>query len=234
MDNFLDLNSCNFLDYYSAYSVVSHSVIQFSLPNNKRENSDFFVPRSNLHLTTTNDIQMASTMKKEAKAEAVAKGTFYECGWCGKEGTDAPYESISRRTVCGRTSKTGTKPFCSEKCRRISCVETNRRIVLEAIDATNMALDIIKTGMAEFIKHGKKIDPVLLQVAKLFNICKKVLTLIVSGDKPSARKLYDEKKATVTDCSEDVLAHEVWSKLYMSFINEFAEIDEMMRDECLV
>ena len=173
-----------------------------------------------------------ATMKKQAKATAVKKGTFYECHWCGKEGTNAPCSSAKMEVVCGRAVKEDTKYFCSAKCQRTSCVEQNRREGIDSIDFTNRALDVIKIGVAQFIKHGKKIDPVLLQVTKLMNIYKKVLTFIVSGDTPSARKLYDEKKAIITDCTEDVLADDK-GKVYMFFINKFAELDEIMSDDYL-
>jgi predicted nucleic acid-binding Zn ribbon protein len=175
-----------------------------------------------------------ATMKKQAKATAVKKGTFYECVWCGKEGTNAPGYSITNKVVCGRVVETGKKYFCSDKCQRIYCSEHNRRKVIEAIDFANEALDKVKNVVADFIEEGDKIKPVLLQTAKLLNIYKKVLTFIVSGDKPSARKLYDEKKAIVTDCAEDLLADEVWGDLYMFFINRFAELDGVMSDDCSI
>jgi predicted nucleic acid-binding Zn ribbon protein len=175
-----------------------------------------------------------ATMKKAAKAAAMEKGTFYECGWCGKEGTNTPYNSIRKKVVCGRAVEGATTYFCSMKCQYIHCAESNRRKVIAAIDFTNETLDMIKNVVAEYIDEGEKIDPVLLQVAKLVNIFKKVLTLIVSGDKSSARKLYDEKKAIVTDCAEDVLASEAWGDLYMFFINRFAEVDGMLHDDCSV
>jgi predicted nucleic acid-binding Zn ribbon protein len=173
-----------------------------------------------------------ATMKKQAKATAVKKGTYYECGWCGKEGTNAPCCSSINKVVCGRLVENGKHYFCSAKCQNIYCAESNRREVIECIDYTNEVLDDIKKCMSYSIKHGEKIDPVLLQVTKLTNIYKKVLTLIVSRDKSSARKLYNEKKAIVTDCAEDVLASEEWGELYMFFINRFAELNEMMDDSC--
>ena len=182
---------------------------------------------------TTTTFQMA-TMKKSTKAAAVKKGTYYECGWCGKEGTNAPYSSTTNKVVCGRAVKKGKTYFCSDKCQHIYCAEHNRREVIESIDFANETIDDIKKIVANFIKEGGKIDPVVLQVAKLLNIYKKLLTFIVSGDKPSARKLYDEKKEIVTDCAEDVLADKVWGKLYMFFINRFAELNEMMDDACSV
>ena len=188
-----------------------------------------FNPRR--HLTNNNNIQMA-TMKKQAKATAVKKGTYYECGWCGKEGTNTPYSSTTNGVVCGRLVEEGKTYFCSAKCQHIHCAEHNRRHVIESIDFTNESLDIIKIAVAEYIEKGCKINPVILQMAKLLNIHKKVLTFIVSGDKSSARKLYDEKKTIVTDCAEDVLADEVWGELYMFFINRFAELDGMMTDDC--
>jgi len=173
-----------------------------------------------------------ATMKKHAKATAVKKGTFYECFWCGKEGTNAPCYSISKIIVCGRAVEKREKPFCSEKCRHIHCAENNRREVIEAIDFANRGLDKVKNLVADFIKEGDKIPPSVLQFAKLLNIYKKVLTFIISGDKPSARKLYDEKKEIVTDCAEDLLADKIWTKLYMYFIDRFAELNEMMTNDC--
>jgi predicted nucleic acid-binding Zn ribbon protein len=173
-----------------------------------------------------------ATMKKQAKATAVKKGTYYECAWCGKEGTNTPYSSTTNKVVCGRAVEQGKKYYCSAKCQHISCVEHNRRRVIEAIDFTNTALGMVKNGVAEHIKDGDKINPVILQMAKMLNIFKKVLTFLVSGDTPSARKLYDEKKAIVTDCAEDVLADKEWADLYMFFINRFAEVDGMLTDRC--
>ena len=175
---------------------------------------------------------MASTMKKTAKAEAVKKGTFYECGWCGKEGTNAPYYSTSNTVVCGRLLEQGKKTcFCSAKCQDIYCAESNRKAIIADIDWANQSIDAIKQFVADMIKKGRKINPTILQVAKLVNVYKKVATLIVSGDKPSARKLYDEKKDLVTECEEDILADKTYEAGYMKFIDHFAELDAMMRDE---
>jgi predicted nucleic acid-binding Zn ribbon protein len=173
-------------------------------------------------------------MKKQAKAKAVEKGTFYECGWCGKEGTNAPCGSDVKKVVCGRMVEEGKNYFCSEKCQHIYCGESNRREIIRDIDFANEILDDIKKIVADFIKEGEKISPPLLQMAKLLNIYKKVLTLIISGDKPSARKLYNEKKAIVTDCAEDLLADKVWTQLYMVFINKFAELDELLSNDCSI
>ena len=173
-----------------------------------------------------------ATMKKQAKATAVKKGTYYECGWCGKEGTNTPYNSISKKVVCGRAVEGATTYFCSAKCQHIYCAEHNRREVIESIDFTNESLDMVKDVVAESIKEGEKINPIVLQCAKLINIHKKVLTFIVSGDKSSARKLYDEKKELITDYAEDMLADEVWGEMYMFFINRFAEVDGMLSDDC--
>ena len=201
------------------------------MTNNNPENCNFLSLRRNLYLTTTNDIQMA-TMKKAAKAKAVKKGTFYECSWCGKEGTDAPCCSYVMDVVCGRPVKGVSKFFCSEECQYIYCAEYNRCRLIKSIDFTNKTLDDIKRLVTNFIKKGEKVDPVLLQIAKLMNIYKKVATFIVSGDKSSARKLYDEKKELITDYAEDMLADKVWGDMYMFFINRFAEVDGMLRDDC--
>ncbi len=170
-------------------------------------------------------------MKKQAKAKAVKKGTFYECAWCGKEGTNAPTYSIMKRVICGRAVEVKKNYFCSDKCHHIDSVETNRRSVIEAIDFANRGLDSLKDVVARQIKDGNKIDPGYLQMGKLLNIIKKVSTFIISGDKPSARKLYDEKKELVTDYTEDLLAHKVLGGVEMSFINMFAEHDEAMSDD---
>jgi hypothetical protein len=173
-----------------------------------------------------------ATMKKQAKAAAVKKGTYYECRWCGQEGTNAPYQSEEITSVCGRMVAGKISYYCSEKCRYTFCAEGNRRDAIKEIDRTNETLDDIKDCVAAAIKHGDKIDPVLLQVAKLFNIYKKVMTLIISGDKSSARKLYDEKKELITDCAEDMLASEEWAGMYMSIINSFAEAEKLMDRGC--
>ena len=201
------------------------------MPNNNPENCHVLSLRRNVYLTTTNDIQMASTMKKEAKAKAVAKGTFYECGWCGKEGTDAIYTTDKGSVVCGRMVRKADHSYCSQKCLYMVVAQHNRAELLGCIQWANEALDSIKGYVAEIIADGEKIPPQLLHVAKLFNIYKKVLTLIISGDKPSARKLYDEKKETVTDCAEELLANKGWADSYMPFINKFAEVNEMMGDD---
>ena len=174
---------------------------------------------------------MASTMKKATKAKAVKKGTYYECVWCGKEGTNTPWCSAKMDVVCGRSVKGVSKLFCSEKCQYIYCAEYNRRCLIASIDFTNKTLDDIKRRVTNFIKKGEKVDPVLLQIAKLMNIYKKVATFIVSGDRSSARKLYDEKKAIVTDCAEDVLADKTYENWYMKFIDKFVELDEMISDK---
>ena len=173
-----------------------------------------------------------ATMKKQAKAEAVKKGIFYECGWCGKEGTDSKYTTDRGSVVCGRMVKVVDRSYCSAACQHMACAEHNRASVLGDIEWANEALDAIKDFMAAILKNGDKIPPNLLQIAKLFNIFKKVATLIVSGNKSAARKLYAEKKEIVTDCEEDLLADEHWSDSYMPFINKFAEIEGMLRTDC--
>jgi len=177
---------------------------------------------------------MASTMKKAAKAAAVKKGTFYECGWCGKEGTDSQYTAVDWSVVCGRMVESSGRSYCSAKCQYICAAEHNRDNILDDIEGANEKLDAIKKRVAITLKNGDKISPSLLQTAKLFNIYKKVLILIVSGDKPSARKLYDEKKPIVTDCAEDLLADEAWAESYMPTINKFAEIEGLLDDACSV
>jgi predicted nucleic acid-binding Zn ribbon protein len=200
------------------------------MPNNNPENCHFFGLRRNVYLTTTNDIQMASTMKKAAKEAAVKKGTFYECGWCGKEGTDAFYKTERGSVVCGRMVRKEDRSYCSEKCQYVVISQHNRREALACIDYANGFLDMVRKYVAVFIKEGEQIPPQLLQAARLFNIYKKVMTLTVSGDKPSARKLYDEKKETITDQVEELLASNdgYWSDMYMTFINKFAEVNDMI------
>ena len=171
-------------------------------------------------------------MKKAAKAAAVKKGTYYECGWCGQEGTNSRYESETLESVCGRMVVEKTNYFCSEKCRHIFCVENNRRDAIKEIDRTNDTLDVIKRWVAFYLETDRKIDPVLLKAAKLFNIYKKVMTLIVSGDKPSARKLYDEKKELLTDCAEDMLASKQWEHMYMVILDKFAEVEQLLDGGC--
>jgi predicted nucleic acid-binding Zn ribbon protein len=173
-------------------------------------------------------------MKKQSKAKAVKKGTFYECLWCGKEGTNAPCYSVSKKVVCGRAVEIKKKYFCSDKCQHIYTVENNRREVIEGIDFANKGLDLVKNVVGASVEVGIKIAPSILHMAKLLNIYKKVLTLIISGDKPSARKLYDEKKETVTDCTEDLLADKLWGDFYMFFINRFAELDGVLSDDCSI
>jgi len=184
-------------------------------------------------ITQQQHLKMA-TMKKQAKAKAVEKGTFYECVWCGKEGTNAPCSSTRQEIMCGRSVETGTIYFCSVKCRRTYCLEYNRREAIKSIDVANEILDKIKVAVAAYIEHGHKIEPCVLQMAKLLNIYKKVLTFIISGDKPSAQKLYDEKKEIVTDYTEDLLANKLWSRLYMTYIDRFAELDEVLKYNCSI
>ena len=173
-----------------------------------------------------------ATMKKATKTAAVKEGTYYECGWCGQEGTNAKYTADSSSVVCGRMVVKKYKSYCSEKCLDIYSLEHNRRQLIAGIDKTNEKISIIKEVVAQTINCGGKIDPVILQIAKLINIYKKVLVLVVSGDKSSARKLYNEKKDIVTDCAEDMLANEEWKELYMPFINRFAELDGLLNGDC--
>jgi hypothetical protein len=113
-------------------------------------------------------------------------------------------------------------------------VENNRREVIKGIDFANEGLDLVKNVVAEYIEEGTKITPCILQMAKLLNIFKKVLTFVISGDKPSARKLYDEKKEIVTDYTEDVLADKLFGDMYMFFINRFAELDGVINNDVSV
>jgi len=164
----------------------------------------------------------------------VKKGTYYECAWCGQEGTNSRYVSENLESVCGRMVAKTTKPFCGAKCRRIFTVEHNRCATIEEIEKANDALDVIKKAIAFCLETDRQIDPVLLQVAKMNNIYKKLMTLIVSGDRSSARKLYDEKKAIITDCAEDILASKQWESMYMSVLNKFAEAESMLDDDFVV
>jgi len=138
------------------------------------------------------------------------------------------------KVVCGRAVEEGKKYFCSDKCQHIHCVENNRREVIKGIDFANKGLDLVKNVVAEHIEVGTKITPCILQMAKLLNIFKKVLTFVISGDKPSARKLYDEKKEIVTDYTEDVLADKLFGDMYMFFINRFAELDGVINNDVSV
>ena len=122
---------------------------------------------------------MASTMKKQAKATAVKKGTYYECRWCGQEGANAPHNSTQNKVVCGRLVEEESLYFCSVKCQHIYSAEHNRREVIRGIDWTSKALDGLKALVAICIKKGEKIEPVVLQSAKLLNIYKKVFIFIL-------------------------------------------------------
>jgi hypothetical protein len=175
---------------------------------------------------------MASTMKKEAKAKAVKKGTFYECGWCGKEGTDAPYDSFVKRTVCGRSVLDRIERFCSLNCMKVDVVESNRRMALEQIEEMNRITESYRKVVVESVEDGTKIDHAFTQIAKLANIYKKVLTLRVSGDRLGALKLYTDKKATITDCIEDVLADKLYSFWYMDWVDRFSRVEGILDETC--
>ena len=175
---------------------------------------------------------MASTMKKEAKAKAVKKGTFYECHWCGKEGTDARYNSDVKMTVCGRSVINRVDRFCSLNCMKVDVVESNRRMVLEQIESMNHITEGYRKVVVESVEDGTKIDHAFTQIAKLANIYKKVLTLRVSGDRLGALKLYTDKKATITDCIEDVLADKLYSKWYMDWVDRFANVEGILDKQC--
>jgi len=179
-------------------------------------------------ISTTTNIKMASTMKKAAMEKAVAEGTFYECKWCGKEGTNSQYKTTSSEPICGRAVVCKTDTYCSYECCYADTVETNNKFILERIDWANHLLDMSKEHVADAIKHGLKLHPVILLVAKIMNILKKVLTLIISGDKPAAQKLYDEKKATITDCAEDLLADDATASIYMNVLNNFSSVETML------
>ena len=175
---------------------------------------------------------MASTMKKATKAEAVKKGTFYECHWCGKEGTDARYDSVIKRTVCGRAVIDRVERFCSLNCMKVDVVESNRRMVLEQIEAMNHITGVYRKVVVESVEDGTKIPHAFTQIAKLANIYKKVLTLRLSGDRLGALKLYTDKKATITDCIEDVLADKRFSKYYMEWVDRFANVEGILDKMC--
>ena len=167
-------------------------------------------------------------MKKATKEKAVAEGTFYECKWCGKEGTNSKYKTTSSKPICGRAVVYKTDTYCSYECGYAETVENNNKIILKRIDWANHVLAMSKQNVADAIKHGLKLHPVILLVAKILNIYKKILTLIISGDKPAAQKLYDEKKATITDCAEDLLADDATASIYMNVLNNFSAVETML------
>ena len=172
-----------------------------------------------------------ATMKKATKAAAVAKGTYHECAWCGKEGDDFTHTSTSSKVVCGRAVTLGKAYYCSAECCHIETVETNRRNILERLDWINGVIDNFKKFLTEAVARGVQVPPTTMRIAKIAHILKKVLTLIMTGDKPSAQKVYDENKATITDCEEDILAsspHKA-SEVYMVFIDSFAGVETMLK-----
>jgi len=171
-------------------------------------------------------------MKKQAKAEAVKKGTFYECGWCGKEGTDAVYDSNIMRTVCGRAVLHRTIRFCSLNCMKIETAESNRRMVLDEIEWANLMTEGYREIVTCAIETGKVIHPAFTQIMKMTNIYKKVLVLRLSGDRDAALKLYDEKKSIITDCVEDVLAHKDFSEQYMPWVDRFSRVEGLLDPSC--
>jgi len=173
-----------------------------------------------------------ATMKKQAKAEAVKKGTFYECHWCGEEGTDALYDMNIMRTVCGRAVINRTHRFCSLNCMKIDAAETNRRMVLDEIEWANRMTGDYRVMVTYAIKSGEVIPPIFTQIMKMTNIYKKVLTLRLSGDRLAALKLYTDKKPLITDCVEDVLAHKDLSERYMNWVDRFSRVEGILNPKC--
>jgi hypothetical protein len=173
-----------------------------------------------------------ATMKKQAKAEAVKKGTFYECHWCGKEGTDALYDLNIMRTVCGRAVINRTHRFCSLNCMKIDAAESNRRMVLNEIEWANRMTGGYRAIVTEAIENGEAIHPTVTQIMKMTNIYKKVLILRLSGDRRAALKLYADKKATITDCVEDVLADKDVSERYMAWVDRFSRVEGILDPKC--
>ena len=169
---------------------------------------------------------MTSTMKKEAKANAVKKGTFYECKWCGKEGTNAEYTTPSQKPVCGRMVVVATYSYCSLMCGMACTKESGRKMILRLNDWATEIIDLCKLDVTEAINDGVKVRPVVLRIAKVINVYKKVLVAIISGDNSTAQKLYDKHKETITDCAEDILVDE--DEVYMVVLNKFAGLETML------
>ena len=174
---------------------------------------------------------MASTMKKAAKAVAVAEGTFYECAWCGKEGTNTKFSSCKVDSVCGREVITRKLFYCSKNCMLSKMIEDNRRFAIDSIEWANTMIAQFKTHVTQTIKDDDQVDPTMLQIIKIVNILKKVTTLALSGDKPSARKLFEEKKEIITDCAEDVLADADWSDTYIDLLNRIADAKTLLKHD---
>ena len=165
-------------------------------------------------------------MKKEAKATAVKKGTFYECMWCGKEGTNSQYTTTSQTPVCGRMVDGKTYSYCSRACGMAYTKESGRKLILRLNDWATEVIDMCKLDVTEAINAGVKVRPVVLRIAKVINVYKKVLVAIISGDNSTAQKLYDKHKETITDCAEDILADE--DEAYMAVLNKFAGLKTVL------
>lgn len=188
---------------------------------------------------TTSNIKMASTMKKMAKTKAVAEGTFYECGWCGKDGTNTKWTSSSYTSICGRRVLDHTNSFCSEKCRAIQMVENNRVSVLSHIDRIDTCILVYRMAVADAIAAGKKVRPIFLTLAKTDKIIRKVLVLIVSKDKTAARELYLAHREFIGNSAEELL--EITDgdaggigEQYMHILNTCAKIDTILSETAYI
>ena len=178
-------------------------------------------------------------MKKAAKAKAVEKGTFYECHWCGKEGTNTKWTSNSYTSICGRRVLDHTNSFCSEKCLDIDTVENNRVAILSHIDYIDACILVYKEAVADAIAAGEKVRPIILTLAKTYKIIRKVLVLIVSKDKTAARELYLAHREFIGNSAEELL--EITDgdaggigELYMHILNTCAKIDTYLSEPAYI
>ena len=145
-----------------------------------------------------------ATRKKAAKAKAVADGTFYECGYCGKEGTNPPVSSNHYTYSCGQRGDPTTTHFCSKPCGRAYINEDNNITWCKDLDAINYAIENYKGLVKMAVEKGEQLPKRIISDLKLFNIKRAMLVLLLQGDRKAVHNLYMEKREVISDALEEI------------------------------
>ena len=145
-----------------------------------------------------------ATMKKAAKAKAVAGGTFYECGYCGKEGTNAPFSCKEYNYSCGQKGDPKTARFCSKSCARTYIIEGNATSWCKELDELDQRIENYKGVVKMAVECGEQLPKRIISDLKLFKIKRAMLALLLQGDRKAVQNLYKEKREVISDALEEI------------------------------
>ena len=143
-------------------------------------------------------------MKKAEKAAAVADGTYYECGYCGKEGTNPPYSSRYYTYSCGQKGDPKTTHYCSKPCGRTDFNERNNIMWCKAVDDLDQTIENYKGLVRMAVEEGEQLPKRIISDLKLFKINRAMVVLLLQGDKKAVQNLYMEKREVISDALEEI------------------------------